>query len=98
MAKTVTTIDEGDLICWVVQHSNKYMVWDEGVLQETCDSKATWTRIKFKRLGTTNWEVKSIVMVPISELMFDGVGNTLEKRLRSQQGSFCWCIRFKEMD
>lgn len=97
MATTVTTIDKGDLICWVVQNTNGYTVWDEGVLQETCSSDSAWTTIKFKRLGLTNWEVKSIVMVPISDLMFDGVSLTLEERLR-KQGSTCWCVRFKEMD
>lgn len=95
MAKTVTTIDKGDLICWVTRDDETYIVWDVGVAQMDCNPKTEWAQIKFKRLGLTDYPVEQIVMVPINYL---DANSALEKRLRKQQGNKCWCIRFKDMD
>ena len=98
MPTTVTTIDKGDLICWATQEdSENYIVWDVGVAQLGCHSRTEWVQIKFKKLGLTDYPIKSIVMVPISQLHFGGEPDLI-KKIKKQQGDKCWCIRFKDMD
>lgn len=96
MAKTITTIDKGDLICWVVQDGNNYTVWDIGVAAyETRGLKGEWVFIDFKRLGGTDWPAAEIKQQPIDGLNFYDRSRGLEKKLRKQQGAKVWCIRFK---
>lgn len=95
MTTRITSIDKGDFICWCVRDGKSWTVWDVGIAESTVVSGNGWIRIKFKRLGETDWDTAEIVEKPIHTLNFYDNTKGLKKKLLDQQGNVVWCLCFK---